>query len=51
MPDPKRTSAVLSQVTRNILVAFATPRLGHAKYPIDTVSKYWLPPRTTTGAA
>lgn len=51
MPDASRTSALLSRVTRNVLGAFATPRVGHAKYPIDTVGKFWLPPRTTTGAA
>jgi hypothetical protein len=51
LPDPNRTSALLSRVTRNILGALATPQLGHAKYPIDTVGKFWLPPRTTTGAA
>jgi hypothetical protein len=51
IPDPVRASTVLSQVTRNILTAFAVPQAGHAKYPIDTVGKFWLPPRTTTGAS
>jgi hypothetical protein len=46
-----RTATLLSRVTRNILTAFATPRVGHAKRPLDTVGNFWLPPRTTTGSA
>ena len=51
LPDAARTSSLLTRVTTNILTAFATPQVGRGKVPPDTVGRFWLPPRTTTGAA
>lgn len=51
LPEADRTSALLTRVTRTILSAFATPRIGRARPPVDTVARFWLPTRTTTGAA
>jgi hypothetical protein len=48
---PGRTEAIVSRVTRNILIAFARPRAGRAHLATDTVSRYWLPARNTTHAA
>ena len=43
LPQPARTAALLSRVTRNILTAFAVPRVGRCKRPLDTVGTFWLP--------
>jgi hypothetical protein len=51
LPDQARTSTVMTRVTRNILVAFATPQVGRARPPSDNVAHFWLPARNTTGAA
>ncbi len=51
IPRPRRAAAVLSRITANILAAFAHPRAGLTHPATDTVSRYWLPPGNTTGAA
>jgi hypothetical protein len=46
-----RSSQVVNRVTTNVLTAFAEPRAGLVHPARDTVSTYWLPARSTTGAS
>jgi len=50
VPDA-RVRRIVQQVSTTVLTAFATPRAGTSRPATDTVSRYWLPSRSTGTAA
>lgn len=48
IPNIDSTAKMVTKVTENLLQAFATPRAGRTHPAKDTVSRYWLPARSTT---
>lgn len=51
LPDPVRTATLVSRITLNVLTAFAAPAAGRTHPAADTVGRFWLPTRNTSGSA